>query len=407
MKAISPERRKYITGMLLGLGVIVLVWVGMVEYCYVRSKTIQTYAFDDAKITGVQDGLTMRMKKSKEWKDPSLHANNPQGAQYDFSVINDASHPFMISTINMRLSRMAEFDSGWNGDFTAKDDFITISPTENSQYAPSLGETEFGAVLYSTGDITLRSYEISGYWNVSLTDLGCFWIMIELTGFYLVLIFVKEYLDYRSRVYDKQKLRDEKIIEQSMTTLSSFIDAKDVYTKNHSYRVALYAQEIAKRMGMSDEECKNTYFITLMHDCGKVAIPDEILKKTGVLTPDEFVVVKSHTVVGAELLKDFDALKGIRDGAYYHHERYDGYGYPSKLEGENIPIIGRIIGVADAYDAMSSNRCYRNALSKDKIMLELTGNSGKQFDPQIVPIMISMINDGFVDNIKSKYLVNG
>lgn len=406
MVAVTPEGRRYIKTAVLGFTVLVLMWAGLITYCHVSSKMQHTYTFDPGNATGEQSGLTLRMGKSKEWRDTSLHASKPQGAQYDFSLFNDASHAFKVSEINVTLSRDVEYDSGWNGDYKVQDDKIKFLPEEGLNNALSLGKMDFGAVLYSTGDVVLKSYDISGFWDITLTDMGFFWVLVELTGLYFVILFVKKYLDYKSKKYDEQKKRDEKIIEQSMTTLSSFLDAKDVYTKDHSYRVALYAQEIAKRMGMPEEECRNIYFITLMHDCGKVAIPDEILKKPGVLTPDEFVVVKSHTVVGAELLKNFDSLKGIRDGAYYHHERYDGYGYPAKLEGENIPVIGRIIAVADAYDAMSSNRCYRPALDKDKIMLELTSNSGKQFDPQIVPIMVNMINDGFVDGIKSKYQAN-
>lgn len=184
------------------------------------------------------------------------------------------------------------------------------------------------------------------------------------------------------------------IIEQSLMTFARAIDAKDRYTNGHSLRVARYSAELAKRMGKSKLEQENIYYIALLHDIGKIGIPDSILRKPGKLTDEEREVIRQHPVIGGKILKNFSALEGIADGAKYHHERYDGTGYCEKLSGHDIPEVARIIGVADTYDAMSSNRIYIKAFSEDDIVKELKDCSGTQLDPDIVPIMLEMIKDG-------------
>ncbi len=186
------------------------------------------------------------------------------------------------------------------------------------------------------------------------------------------------------------------IINQSLETFAHTIDAKDADTNGHSVRVAVYVREIAARMGMSEEEQENVYYIALMHDIGKIGIPDSILKKQGELTDEEWEIVKKHPVIGGEILKDFTALDGIAEGARYHHERYDGSGYCEQISGKEIPLVARMIGVADTFDAMATTRCYREALGKEEILEELKKGSGTQFDPEILKIMLEMIEDGVV-----------
>ena len=194
----------------------------------------------------------------------------------------------------------------------------------------------------------------------------------------------------------KQRQTYRNILEQSLRTFANAIDAKDPYTNGHSLRVAAYAKEITRRMGYSENDQETVYFIALLHDIGKIGIPDSILNKTGSLTPEERAVIQTHPTKGGEILRDFTALKNIADGARYHHERYDGKGYCEGLAGEKIPLIGRIVCVADCYDAMSSDRCYRKALPKEKILEEFEKGSGTQFDPKIAAIMIEMIREGAV-----------
>ncbi|MBP5330660.1 MAG: HD-GYP domain-containing protein, partial [Lachnospiraceae bacterium] len=211
---------------------------------------------------------------------------------------------------------------------------------------------------------------------------------------------------FNQRNYKEKQKNDVRIILQSMNTFISFIDAKDPYTRGHSRRVAMYAAEISKRMGLSDDEVQNIYYAGLLHDAGKISVPDAVLNKPGKLTDEERKIIQSHTVAGGKMLKQLSSIKGIRETALYHHERYDGKGYPEGLKGEKIPLYARIVGVADAYDAMSSNRVYRRHLSKDEIIDEIQNGSGTHFDPDILVYMVDMINDGYVNVVKMETAEN-
>ncbi len=199
---------------------------------------------------------------------------------------------------------------------------------------------------------------------------------------------------YRLKRVQKHAQELQDITEQALHTVARTIDAKDEYTRGHSSRVAVYSREIARRMGFSPEEQQRIYYIGMMHDIGKIGVPDSILNKKGPLTPEERSVIQQHPVRGGEILKDFRALDEIADGARFHHERYDGSGYGEGRGGLDIPLVARIIGVADSYDAMQSSRCYRPGLTTEKITSELEKGAGTQFDPEIVPIMLEMIADG-------------
>ena len=149
-------------------------------------------------------------------------------------------------------------------------------------------------------------------------------------------------------------------------------------------------------MGKTAEECEKVYYIGLMHDCGKISIPDAILNKPGQLNDDEYEIMKTHTTRGAEILNHFTSIPNIIEGAEYHHEHFDGSGYPKGLKGRDIPLIGRIICVADAFDAMNSQRSYKEKMPRDQIIHELKENSGTQFDPEIVNIFLELLEDGTI-----------
>lgn len=185
----------------------------------------------------------------------------------------------------------------------------------------------------------------------------------------------------------------EQLNDTIMQVLAKTIDAKDKYTRGHSVRVANYSREIARRMGKSEEEQERIYRAALLHDVGKIRIPDEIINKPGKLTDEEYAFIKLHPVAGYHILKSFSKGQIVATGAKFHHERYDGKGYPNGLVGENTPEHARIIGVADAYDAMASNRSYRSALPQEVIRGELVAGKGTQFDPQIVEIMLEMVDE--------------
>ena len=180
--------------------------------------------------------------------------------------------------------------------------------------------------------------------------------------------------------------------EETAKALATAIDAKDKYTHGHSIRVAEYSREIARLSGKSETECRDIYIAGLLHDVGKIGIPNVIINKQDKLTQEEYDKIKTHPVIGKQILSNITQTPHISDGAYYHHERYDGTGYPTGLAGEAILDIGRIIAVADAYDAMTSNRSYRKTLSQEKARREIEEGIGTQFDPVYAKIMLAMID---------------
>lgn len=190
---------------------------------------------------------------------------------------------------------------------------------------------------------------------------------------------------------DRQK-STRKIFEQTATALVNAIDAKDKYTHGHSSRVAEYSRRIAEEYGMSEEECDEVYFAALLHDVGKIGVPGSIINKEGKLTGDEYAAIKEHPKIGENILSSITGYPSLSIGAHYHHERYDGKGYPEKLKGEDIPEIARIVAVADAYDAMTSKRSYRDAIPQIKVREEIIKGSGNQFDPIFARIMQHLID---------------
>ena len=181
---------------------------------------------------------------------------------------------------------------------------------------------------------------------------------------------------------------------QSIHTIVKTIDAKDDYTKGHSQRVSYYSYVLARALGSDEEEANNVRVVALLHDIGKIGVPDAILNKRGSLTDEEFEIMKTHSEVGANILKDITYLPGLEIGALYHHERYDGTGYPKGLKGDEIPYVAKVICIADAYDAMSSNRVYRKRLPEDKILEEFEKCKGFQFDPKMTDTFINLIKEG-------------
>lgn len=194
----------------------------------------------------------------------------------------------------------------------------------------------------------------------------------------------------------------ERLSMQIVKALSGAIDAKDTYTNGHSTRVAEYAREIAKRVGFSKNEQDDIYMMGLLHDIGKIGIPDAIINKPAALSDEEYEIIKTHPAVGAGILKNITELPKLMTGARWHHERYDGKGYPDRKSGDEIPVEAQIIAVADSYDAMSSRRSYRNALPQQQIRSELEEGRGKQFAPEYADAMIAMIDEDVNYDLREK-----
>lgn len=192
----------------------------------------------------------------------------------------------------------------------------------------------------------------------------------------------------------QEKTRDyEQLFLHVVSSLTEAIDAKDTYTNGHSGRVAKYAREIARRFGYSQKKQDDIFMMALLHDVGKIGVPDEVIKKPGRLTDDEYESIKKHPSIGGKIIGNIEEMPTLSAGAKWHHERYDGSGYPEGLKGMAIPEAARIIAVADAYDAMSSRRSYRGPLSQDEVRGQIEKGKGTQFDPTFADIMISMIDE--------------
>ncbi len=179
----------------------------------------------------------------------------------------------------------------------------------------------------------------------------------------------------------------------AVRALANSLDAKDAYTRGHSERVMIIAMEISKRMGLTPEEVKNIQIGALLHDIGKIGIAEAIINKPGKLTEEEYELIKTHPSRGAKIIEPVKFFKEKLPVIRYHHERYDGKGYPEGLKGEAIPLDARIVCVADTFDAMTSKRSYRAPLSLDQAVKELVRCSGTQFDPKVVAALLDLLQD--------------
>ena len=196
-----------------------------------------------------------------------------------------------------------------------------------------------------------------------------------------------------------QILKDlSELFYKTIKSIAFALDAKDPYTHGHSMRVTLYSLALAKAMNLPDELLEEIETAGLLHDIGKIAIPEKILLKPGKLTDEEYNIIKSHPELGEKLIYNIEKLKLISNWLRSHHERYDGKGYPEQLVGEQIPISSRIIAIADTYDAMTSSRAYRTALSHEIAINEIEHCSGTQFDPKLAEIFVSISSE--IESIK-------
>ena len=195
-------------------------------------------------------------------------------------------------------------------------------------------------------------------------------------------------IDFEEKYHSQKRLTD-----QLMHALARVADENGHYTHDHSERVALYSMEIAKRLGKTRAEQYEIYQMGLLHDIGKIGIPDEIITKSDSLKDDEYNLMKRHPMIGAKILQHISEIPGLAVGARWHHERYDGSGYPDGLEGSAIPEEARIIAIADAYDAMSSQRNYSGVMKQKHVRAEIEKGKGTQFDPQIADVMLRMIDE--------------
>lgn len=213
---------------------------------------------------------------------------------------------------------------------------------------------------------------------------------------------IKKINDELAEAYDKL----EKAYLESIQTLRYTVEAKDPYTRGHSDRVSEYSVLIGQKLGLEEDKIKLLKIGGLFHDVGKIGVPDNILKKPGKLTDDEYSEIKNHPSIGAHILAPATIFQEIIPIVKHHHEKYDGNGYPSKLKGEEIPYLARIAAIADTFDAMTSKRIYRNELPIEVVKEEFLKNKGIQFDPNLVDIFINILENDYskIEEIQQKYI---
>ncbi len=377
--------------------------------------------------------------KAFDLNNEGITEHNYQAYTYDLTILNNTGDEVSDYSFKITFGKEVFLSSAWNGSLEIHqkrdtgervstipdlreynaDDYdietvifdgevlVRMKPGDYLVYLPSSSEnamevpiepyegTTPGIILYAPigEDISDSVLELDYRFHRLITSEPMFWASVAELGIWLIALIIYVITSVQIRKYNERHERDNVIIRESIETFTGFIDAKDPYTNGHSRRVADYTKMIAEKMGYEGEELDRVYYVALLHDCGKIGVPDNILRKPGKLTDEEFEIIKSHTVRGGEILSSFKSLVNVNEGALYHHERYDGKGYPEGRAGRDIPLIARMICVADAFDAMNSNRVYRNKLTKEDIINEIEKNKGKQFDPDIADTFLGLIKD--------------
>lgn len=410
------------------------------------------FIFDDITVEMVTRGGDSGSWESEDFPDENGKPlfNNAVGTIYEMLVVNNSSDTLKDWTATVYIPEDMSANNTWNGDFefhqgvkSGEEKVQTLKLSDYSKYDIILDNriTSVGAMIplyegdyfvyYPNSDLyempiqpkkddaedessvrigfimyidnrsvdyvaDFHEGEIRYHMQASVLKNPFFWVICALAVVWVSCLLSMIIVKMNLKRFIEQQKRDAQALEQTMQTFVNFIEAKDPSTMGHSLRVAQYTRMLAEKMGFSEEECYRMYYIALMHDCGKIYIPDEILSKPGKLTDEEYEIMKKHTVYGSEILRDFTSIEGMGTGAISHHERYDGKGYPNGIAGEDIPMIGRIICVSDAFDAMNSRRCYRSNLSGEVIISELKNNKGTQFDPNVIDSLMSLIESGAI-----------
>ncbi len=436
----NKVQKRYIQGGATLIAALLIIGICFCVHCYnvnVFNNTIRTISgTSEADESGVSIDIHLRGNSTDMWdKADEFLGETIKGMIYEGTVTNGSGYKMTEWSILQNVTELGYVNNAWCGTLeitqnlggetktqtldlrnldkdeieldyhmSATDVLITLNPSDTIVYHPSTTDKEMpldaggsvtaGIIIYSYDtdyDLTDFTFEYKlqkGY----LEQSDAMGFIIALTIWVLALL-AYIFSAITSVAYEKKLKENDRLIKESLDVFTSFVDAKDPYTKGHSNRVAEYSRSIAEKLGYDEERCKQIYYVALLHDIGKCYVPDEILKKPSRLTDEEFAIIKTHTTHGAEMVKNFSSIEDIRDGALFHHERYDGKGYPTGCAGEDIPLIGRIICVADAYDAMNSNRVYRNKLSREVIIDELKKNSGTQFDPKIVEVFLEVLDE--------------
>lgn len=372
------------------LFVVIAGIVSLIIYSKNQNSQDKSVTFDWSIDSVDREDLYVRVTPQNGWDSDGMFSN-----EYDAELVNNSGHSITDWTVVFIVDQGYRIVNSWNGQWTNATDKIFYIPGDYNERVKNGEKKYFGTIISSDSPIEFNEMTLNYRTEIRLEDYSLFWVLLITGVLCLFSMGAITFANIRVRNFENQHSAYKTLVHESLRTIANIIDTKDEYTKGHSLRVAIYSRQIAKRMGLSDYEQERIYYIGLLHDIGKIGIPSSILTKPSRLTDEEFEVIKRHPMLGCNIMKDFTSIKGAENGIRYHHERYDGKGYNDGLKGEEIPLEGRIICVADSYDAMSSRRCYRNALQYDFILEELKKNAGIQFDPDIVKHMIDMIEGGY------------
>ena len=298
------------------------------------------------------------------------------------------------------LGEFQEFDESWMDDVPKllRGETIGIKESKGiygwllTWYEP-LFDSEGHCVAYVGADISMNGY--NSFVQKYLRQVG-FIALIFLSGCILISVGIAAGVrraDKMETLLDQQK-RDKELLREIIEAFARTVDLKDTYTQGHSKRVARYTEMLAQELGYDEDTVEKYYNIALMHDMGKIGIPESVLNKPGKLTDEEFALIKSHTTKGYEVLKDISLMPEIAVGAQSHHERPDGKGYPQGLTQDEIPRVAQIIAVADCFDAMYSNRPYRKRMNFNKVVSIIKEVSGTQLTPDVVDAFLRLVKKG-------------
>ncbi len=354
------------------------------KYYFQSTNGIFVYDFNETQLAAIPTKITMC----------STEVDGTHYFENDIKIDKNAYRvSFNISVFGFRPHRGYSIYyklSGINDDYTLlTEDTNTISFSNLSG-----GDYTFSAYVIDSNGQKSNVVTVHVIKPKLIYEYVWFWILIILLALVLIGALNFFFIHRRTKKAIERENELKGITIESIEAIARTIDAKDTYTNGHSIRVGHFSRIIAKELGYDGDELENIYYTALLHDIGKIGIPDAILNKPGRLTDEEFEIMKSHTTKGAKILADISTIPNIVEGAKYHHEKYGGGGYPEGLKGENIPYIARIICCADCFDAMATRRVYKDPYPKEKIISEFERCKEIQFDPKIADVVIRLINEG-------------
>ncbi len=408
---------------------------GAPEYKYVIGSQAQLYITDsleggrleDYEVYDSTNGLQPIIANTSGYYDEAEQKYYLQSTNgifvYDFNLTRDVPAPVKIAVSSVDLDgtqfygdnitigkdvyrvalNLSIFGFRPNNGYTTyykmngiDEDYTVFTEDNRSIFYTNLPGGSYDFEIYVTDEYGQESNRINIHLEKEkkIFEQWWFWGIALVLAAAAVFLVTSLIIRFKTRQSLKRQLEYKNITLESIQAIARTIDAKDEYTNGHSIRVGYYSKIIAENMDMSPDEVDNIYYIALLHDIGKIAIPDSILNKPGRLSDEEFKVMKSHTTRGATILKGISTIPQIIEGAKSHHEKYDGSGYPEGLKGESIPFVARIICCADCLDAMASKRVYKESFPIEVIINEFDRCAGTQFDPEIARVVIQLIATG-------------